>query len=76
MQPFERQQALDFATSTLANRDPDCVWGTGERMAAMVRMYELTFDRRYLDHLHEFAQARPDRSKGTRSNARQSQAAA
>jgi hypothetical protein len=56
MQPFERQQALDFATSTLQNRDPDGVWGTGERMAAMVRMYELTFDKRYLDHLREFIQ--------------------
>jgi len=56
MQPFERQQALGFATSTLQNRDPDGVWGTGERMAAMVRMYELTFDKRYLDHLREFIQ--------------------
>ena len=56
MQPFERQNALGFATYTLGNRDPDGVWGTGERMAALVRMYELTKDTRYLDHLHEFTQ--------------------
>jgi hypothetical protein len=55
MQPFELQQALGFAQYTLANRDPDGVWGTGERMAAMVRMYDLTFDTRYLDHLHDLA---------------------
>jgi hypothetical protein len=56
MQPFERQQSLGFAAFTLASQDPDGVWGTGERMAALVRMYELTFDTRYLDHLHEFTQ--------------------
>src|SRR5262249_34294630 len=57
MQPYERQQALDFAASGLQRRDPDVVWGAGERMAAMVRMFDLTRDRRYLDHLHEFTQA-------------------
>ena len=57
MQPYERQQALVFATSGLQRHDPDVVWGAGERMAAMVRMFDLTRDRRYLDHLHEFTQA-------------------
>jgi hypothetical protein len=56
MQPFERNAALDYATSTLSQFDPDGVWGNGERMAALVRMYELTFDTRYLDHLRELAQ--------------------
>jgi hypothetical protein len=51
MQPFEIAGALNFATSTLGNRDPDGVWATGERMAAMVRMFERTHDARYLNHL-------------------------
>jgi hypothetical protein len=54
MQPLERAQAIGFATSTLGHRDPDGVWGNGERMAALVRMFQLTHDARYLDHLREF----------------------
>jgi len=56
MQPASIKQALDFATWTLQNRDPDGVWGTGERMAAMVRMFDLTQDTRYLDHLQDLIQ--------------------
>ena len=56
MQPASIKQALDFATWTLQNRDPDGVWGTGERMAAMVRMFALTQDTRYLDHLQDLIQ--------------------
>jgi len=56
MQPYQRNFWLGWAGGLLAARDPDGVWGTGERMAALVRMYELTRDQRYLDHLREFIQ--------------------
>jgi hypothetical protein len=53
MQPFQVNQAHGSAFSGLSNRDPDVAWGTAERMVAMVRMYDLTHDRRYLDHLRD-----------------------
>ncbi len=53
MQPAQRKLWLGRSGWLLSQHDPDGVWGTGERMAAMARMYELTRDSRYLDHLRE-----------------------
>jgi hypothetical protein len=57
MQPFDRGWALDGARCGLFRRDPAAAWGTEDRMAAMVRMYELTHQMRYLDHLHDLIEA-------------------
>ncbi|HEY1300525.1 MAG TPA: hypothetical protein VGF07_08505, partial [Stellaceae bacterium] len=56
MAPYPRQKIIDYAQSTLSQFDIDGAWGTGERMAAMVRMFDLTHDTRYLDHLRELSQ--------------------
>jgi hypothetical protein len=56
MAPYPRQKMINFAQSTLSQFDLDGVWGTGEGMAAMVRMFDLTHDTRYLDHLRELIQ--------------------
>jgi hypothetical protein len=68
MQPWEIKAALDFARSTLSNMDSSGTTGNGERMAAMVRMYDLTHDPRYLDHLFDLVELmlryRDDRASG------------
>ncbi len=56
MQPYQHDFWIGWAGGLLAARDPDGVWGTGERMAAMARMFDLTQDKRYLDHLRELSQ--------------------
>jgi hypothetical protein len=56
MQPFELLNARNDARRDLKARDPDGVWTHSERMAAMVRMFELTHDTRYLDHLRDLIQ--------------------
>jgi hypothetical protein len=53
-QPLQHQQALDQAYWWLYKRFDGGVWETGQRMAALARMYELTHERRYLDQLREF----------------------
>ncbi len=53
MQPNQRLAALSYAEGALKWRFDAGAWGTGEHMVAMSRMYELTRDRRYLDHLCE-----------------------
>jgi hypothetical protein len=72
MQPLERAAALNFATSTLSNLDSSGDTGNGERMAAMVRMFDLTQDPRYLDHLLDLIEIvmhfRDDRPFDTGSN--------
>lgn len=54
MQSDERNGALARARGHLFRRSDVLVWEIGDRMSAMVRMYELTGDLRYLDHLKEF----------------------
>ena len=56
MQPFSTGAALEFARSTLSSLDSSGATATGERMAAMVRMFDLTHDTRYLDHLLDLVQ--------------------
>jgi hypothetical protein len=56
MQPWERNGALGFAAYTLSTLDSSGDTGTGEMMAAMVRMYDLTHAPRYLDHLFDLIQ--------------------
>jgi hypothetical protein len=56
MQPFPKLAALAFAESTLSKLDTSGATATGEWMAAMVRMFDLTQDPRYLDHLRDFIQ--------------------
>jgi len=53
MQPYQHDIAVAFATGNLVRRDRSAATAIGERMAAMVRMNDLTHDPRYLDHLHE-----------------------
>ena len=53
MQPFQLEQAKGMAGWSLLNRFDAGAWWTGERMAAMARMYDLTRDPRYLNHLRE-----------------------
>jgi hypothetical protein len=57
MQPHDLATQLDGARCGLYVRDAAAAWGTEERMAAMVRMYELTHQMRYLDHLHDLIEA-------------------
>jgi hypothetical protein len=57
MNAYERRRWVDGLRATFAIENPGyapdeiAAWGAGERMAAMVRMYDLTKQRRYLDHL-------------------------
>ena len=53
MQPWAIEAALGTATSRLFNKDSSGTTEVGERMAAMVRMFEVTHDTRYLDHLFD-----------------------
>jgi hypothetical protein len=53
MQPWATRAALGFAASTLSNKDSSGTTGNGERMAAIVRMFDLTHDAPYLDHLFD-----------------------
>ena len=57
MQPAQRQVAYERAYWNLYQRNVSIVWEAGERMTTLVRMYELTHDTRYLDHLHQFTEA-------------------
>jgi hypothetical protein len=54
MQPAERLDALLRANGNLYVRNDRIVWEVGDRMTAMARMYELTRDLQYLDHLCDF----------------------
>ena len=56
MQPWLRSELLNNAKSALLNQVDDQVWWISERMTALSRMYELTHERRYIDHLHEFTE--------------------
>jgi len=56
MQPVSKQAALAFAGYTLSTLDSSGATGTGQWMAAMVRMFDLTQDTRYLDQLHDLIQ--------------------
>jgi hypothetical protein len=52
----QRQIDLDFAEDSLSTYAWSDPWGVGgELMAAMVRMYELTRRRVYLDHLYDLS---------------------
>jgi hypothetical protein len=53
MQPWATNAALRTAASRLFNKDSSGTTEVGERMAAMVRMFDLTHDPRYLDHLFD-----------------------
>ena len=57
MQPALLAQELDGVRCGLFARFGAAAWGTEDRMAAMVRMYELTHQMRYLDHLHDLIEA-------------------
>lgn len=54
MQPYQRNLALARAHGNLYRQNPGIVWEVSERMEAMARMYDLTRDIYYLDHLKEF----------------------
>jgi hypothetical protein len=57
MQPAQQDVAVARAAGNLYAQTHDAiVWETSERMEAMVRMYDLTRDPRYLDHLQEFVE--------------------
>lgn len=68
-QPAQHEAALGLATSMLMNRFAAGVWGTSDRMDALVRMYDVTHDPKYLQQLRDFVEAalqyredrRPDR---------------
>jgi len=84
----EDLQAFNQAWMTKAARDQDIdnaqyaftfdylrnAWGTGEDMVAMVRMYDLTHDFAYLDHLRRLAKlvlsSRDDRRTGNKAGRR------
>ncbi|MGA8027242.1 MAG: hypothetical protein WB992_08845 [Bryobacteraceae bacterium] len=54
MQPADRATAVNGALCSFYFRFPPAVWGIEPRMTALSRMYELTGDRKYLDHMREF----------------------
>jgi hypothetical protein len=56
MQPWQTSKDLYTAQQTLSQLDSSGTTGNGERMAAMVRMYDLTHDTPYLDHLFDLVQ--------------------
>jgi hypothetical protein len=56
MQPWSKEEALGFARFTMFTLDSSGDTSTGERMAAMVRMFDLTKDTIYLDHLLDLIQ--------------------
>ncbi len=69
MQPWEIEFWRGSVASTLSNLDSSGMTGNGERMVAMVRMYDLTRDPRYLDHLFDLIEIvlryRDDRPLGS-----------
>ena len=69
MQLWATNAALGTAQSRLFNKDSSGTTEVGERMAAMVRMYDLTHDPRYLDHLFDLIEIvlryRDDRPLGS-----------
>jgi hypothetical protein len=54
MQPAMCQAEVASAARDFSLRQPG--WATAERMAAMVRMFELTHDLRFLNHLRELTE--------------------
>jgi hypothetical protein len=56
MQPWSTTAVLGTAASRLSNLDSSGDTEIGEQMAAMVRMFDLTHDTRYLDHLFDLIQ--------------------
>lgn len=53
MLPYQQAEAIARAEGNLYRRNDRIAWEVGERMDAMARMYELTHDRRYLNHLRQ-----------------------
>jgi hypothetical protein len=56
MQPFDRAQGAGGAQVSMFFRADAAVWGIGELMGSLVRMYDLTHDRRYLDYLRDLCE--------------------
>jgi hypothetical protein len=56
MKPADQAGQVNGALCVLFFRYAPGAWGTGEIMRALVRMYDLTHQIRYLDHLHEFTE--------------------
>ena len=50
-----REEVTTFVTSAFTIPDEPRAWISGQHMEAMVRMYDLTHDRAYLDHLRELS---------------------
>lgn len=67
-QAVQHEAALGGARWKLYERVGVGVWETGDHMSALVRIYELTLDRRFLDQLRDFIEAallfRDDRHPG------------
>ena len=53
MQPYMKFAAKRGAEYYLFARQDAAVWEINERMEAMVRMYDVTLDKHYLDYVHE-----------------------
>lgn len=55
MNPGARASDISDLTRNFTQPYPRGAWGAGEDMGAMVRMFDLTHDRAYLDHLREMS---------------------
>ena len=55
MTPEARAARLDWATRVFTQPFEPGAWGVGEGMEAMARMFDLTHDLAYLDHLRDLA---------------------